>query len=177
MSQIVCSTVLFDLTGVDGIDQMICLTDAPFDVVKDGVTYRSFGSLLKIDKVTTENTITAKTLSVTLSGIDKQVMGTINSTAFRERPVVISRCTVQEGSNVVGTDETYFRGTGGTPEVTVDYSNGYVSLTVQCKSIFDLSKKAEFSRSNHATHSFWFDGDMFFQYAASTALEDKVWKI
>ncbi len=54
---IICSLFELDLTSVPSVNQKVCMTDGPFDVEYNGETFRAFGSLLKMDKVSTKNTL------------------------------------------------------------------------------------------------------------------------
>ena len=172
---IVCSAIAIDLSDVEGINQIVALTDAPFDITYQGTTYRAFGSLLKIDRVSIENTLNNKSMKVTLSGIDTNLVTLINSTAFRNKSVTITKCYVPEETNAVSSSEVYYRGVTDTPEYTVNYSQGFMTLGIVCKSVYDLSQKPSLSRSNNATHQLYHTGDLFFQYANNSVLDDELW--
>jgi hypothetical protein len=176
MTSIVCSTVEIDLSDVDGINEVICLTDAPIDIEYQKRVYRSFGALLSIDPVTTENVLSDGTMKITLSGLDKTIMSVINSTSFRNKPVIVRKAIVSDGRNEITEQSIYYRGLTGTPETSVDYASGSVSLGLGCKSVFDLNKTPSLMRSNNSTHQFYHAGDLFFQFANDQKLADEQWQ-
>ncbi|EQB2600782.1 hypothetical protein ACYHQE_004473 [Aeromonas salmonicida] len=172
---IVCSTLKIDLTSVEGINDWVLLTDAPFDIVgQDGLTYRHAGALLKIDKITSENTLSNRVLKCTLSGVDRSIVSVVNNHKFRNKDIEIRKCFVEDDGNRVTDSSIYFSGITQTPEYTVD-DNGTATLGIGCKSIFDLSSKPSLVRSNNASHQLWFTKDQFFKYATSAELEDEMW--
>ncbi|MFQ2569798.1 hypothetical protein ACK3Z8_00870 [Aeromonas caviae] len=172
----ICSLVQIDLRAVEGINDMACLTDGPFDVVYDGRTYYAFGALLKIDAVSTENSLSNKTMKVTLSGIDEQFQKLVAETHFRNKPISIIKALVPDETNVVSEAEVYYRGITETPEISVDYNSGTFTTGVSCKSVYDLSQKPHLSRANNATHQLFHPGDLFFQYANQSDRPDEMWR-
>lgn len=173
---IVCSTIEIDLTMVEGINSFFRITDAPHDVVKDGSNYLSFGSLLKIDGITYENLLTSQALKVFLTGLDPVIMNIVNSIQFRNKSIIISKCMIADDSNQVVDSTVYYRGLTSTPETTVDYDAGSVTLGISCQSIFSLEKTPSLMRANNALHQFFHPGDLFFQYANDQQLEDEQWQ-
>ncbi|WP_155858987.1 hypothetical protein [Enterovibrio calviensis] len=152
------------------------LTDAAFDVEKDGILYRAFGTLLAIDKITSENSLTSKEMSITLSGISMDFQDSVNSNIFRRAPLLIHKAFVPDGSNVVEEAVVYYRGFTSTPETNIDYKSGSMALKVSCKSIFDLDRKPSLCRANNATHQAYHSGDLFFAYANQDLKDDVMWK-
>ncbi len=173
---IVCSTLKIDLTSVEGINDWVLLTDAPFDIVgQDGLTYRHAGALLKIDKITSENTLSNRVLKCTLSGVDRSIVSVVNNHKFRNKDIEIRKCFVEDDGNRVTDSSIYFSGITQTPEYTIDYESGTATLGIGCKSVFDLSQKPSLVRSNTASHQLWFPNDHFYKYATSAELEDEMW--
>jgi len=173
---IVCSTLKVDLTDVAGVNDFVLLTDAPFDVTgQDGLTYRASGNLLKIDKITHENTLSNRVLKITLSGVDRSVVSLVNSLQFRNKDIEIRKCFIENEGNRVTDSSVYFAGITQTPEYSVDYQNNSATLGISCKSVFDLSQKPSLVRSNSASHQLTHEGDLFFRYANSQELEDELW--
>jgi len=176
MTMIVCSTLKVDLTDVDGVNDYVLLTDAPFDVIGlDGLTYRAAGALLKIDKITNENTLSNRVLKVTLSGVDLSIVSVVNSLQFRNKDIEIRKCFIEDEGNRISDSSVYFAGITQTPEYSVDYKNNTATLGISCKSVFDLSQKPSLVRSNSASHQLTHTGDDFFKYANSQELEDELW--
>ncbi|KJR15233.1 hypothetical protein [Vibrio parahaemolyticus] len=174
MNGIYCSLLELDLTDVTG--SVMRMTDAPFAVVYEGYEYKAFGALLAIDKITTENTLSSKELSITLSGISIDFQESINNNLFRRKSIVIKKAFVPEETNEVSEAKIYYRGLTSTPESMVDYNRGYLALKVSCKSIFDLDKTPSLMRCNNATHQAHHNGDKFFQYANQDLEEDVMWR-
>lgn len=173
---IVCSTIKIDLTQVEGINDWVLLTDAPFDIVgQDGLTYRHAGALLKIDKISEENTLSNRLLKCTLSGVDQSVVSVINNHRFRNKDIEIRTCFVEDDGNKVVDSSIYFSGITQSPEYSIDYENGTATLGIGCKSVFDLSQKPSLVRSNNASHQMWFPEDQFFKFANSAELKDEMW--
>lgn len=173
---IVCSTITVDLSNVSGINRIIRWTDAPFNVLDEaGNEYTAYGSLIKIDSVTTENTINNKALNISLNGLDPSISAVINSVSFREKPITIKRCFIESGTNRIVESSVYWRGLTAVPELSVDYTNNTVSLSVSCKSLFDLSARPHLARCNTATHQIWHTGDKFYEFANAQDLEDELW--
>lgn len=173
MSGIFCSLFSLDLTRIN--EGYMNLTDAAFDVEYEGQLYRAFGTLLKVDKVTAENTATSKELGVTLSGVSMDFQEVVNNKTFRRSPVKIMKAFVPDGTNQVKEAVIYYRGYTSTPETDVDYKSGSMALKVSCKSVFDLDRKPSLCRSNNATHQAYHAGDKFFQYANQDMKNDVLW--
>lgn len=171
---IYCSLIELDLTDVTG--SIMRVTDSPFEVECDGYTYQAFGALLAIDKITAENLLSSKELSITLSGISIEFQESINNNLFRRKPIVIRKAFVPEDTNVVSEAKIYYRGLTSTPESIIDYDKGYLAMKVSCKSIFDLDQTPSLMRSNNATHQAHHNGDKFFQYANQDMKDDVLWR-
>ncbi|EIE5875896.1 hypothetical protein BA746_00380 [Vibrio parahaemolyticus] len=173
MSGFYCSLVSLDLTGIG--EGFMNLTDAPYDVVYNGHTYRAFGTLLAVDKITVENTLASKELGITLSGVSMEFQEVVNEKTFRRSPIRIYKAFVAEGGNTVTEASIYYRGFTSTPETQVDYKSGSMALKVSCKSIFDLDKKPSLCRANNASHQAYHSGDKFFMYANQDLKDDALW--
>lgn len=169
-----CSLVSLDLTSIN--QGFMNLTDAAFELEYEGQTYRATGTLLSIDKITTENMLTSKELGITLSGVTMDFQETVNEQIFRRAPIVIYKAFVPDGSNEVRDAVVYYRGFTSTPETDIDYKSGQMALKVSCKSIFDLDRKPSLCRANNATHQAHHNGDTFFQYANQEMKADVMWR-
>lgn len=169
-----CSLMELDLTDVTG--HVMRITDAPYEVVYQGNTYQAFGALLSIDKITAENTLASKELSITLSGVSIDFQESVNNNLFKRKSVIIYKAFVLSGTDEVQEAKVYYRGFTSTPESMVDYTQGYLALKVSCKSVFDLDKTPSLMRSNNATHQAHHNGDKFFQYANQDMEEDVMWR-
>ncbi|MGF1787090.1 hypothetical protein L4D00_14945 [Photobacterium swingsii] len=174
MNGFYCSLLSLDLRKIN--QDFLRVTDAPYDIMFEGHLYRAFGTLLAIDKITTENTITSKELEIVLSGISLDFQETVNNEIFRRSPIVIHKAHVPEGTNEVEQAVIYYRGYTSTPSTDVNYSDGYLALKVSCKSLFDLDRKPSLCRSNNATHQAYHAGDKFFEYANQDQREDVMWQ-
>lgn len=169
-----CSLLSLDLTKIDQGYMRIC--DAPHDIMYEGHKYIATGTLLNIDKITAENTIASKELSITLSGVSLDFQESVNNHIFRRSPITISKAFVPEGGNEVSESSIYYRGMTSTPETDIDYKSGSMALKITCKSIFDLDRKPSLCRANNATHQFYHNGDKFFQHANSDMDADVMWR-
>ncbi|MFM1687949.1 hypothetical protein ACJ7VZ_05415 [Aeromonas salmonicida] len=169
-----CSLLELDLRPVTG--DYMRLTDAAYDVTYEGHLYRAFGSLLKIDKITAENTLASRELGISLSGVAVDFQESVNSNIFRRAPIRIIKAFVPDSSNVVQDARIYYRGFTSTPETDVNYQDGVMALKISCKSIFDLDQEPSLMRSNNATHQAFHSGDKFFQYATIDQNNDVMWK-
>lgn len=169
-----CSAVQIDLR--ESTNEYFNITDAPYDIILDGHVYRAVGSLLAIDKITTENTISSKSLGITLCGVSAEFQETVNTSLFKRAPITIKKCFVPDGDNKVTAATIYYLGFTSTPETDVDYNNGSMALKVDCKSIFDLDKTPSLMRANNATHQALHNGDKFFQYSNTDRDADVMWR-
>lgn len=176
MSGFYCSLLELDLRGIGDDGRIMRLTDAPFDVEFDGHLYTAYGTLLSIDKLTTENTLSSKELGITLSGIELGFQESVNNHLFRRRSIIIRKAYVPDNSNQVTDQKIYWRGFTSTPETDLDYNGGHMALRVTCKSIFDLDQTPNLMRSNNATHQFYHSGDKFFAYANQDMRDDVMWR-
>lgn len=175
MSGFHCSLLSLDLTPVNG--EFFRLADAPYDVVYDGNLYRGLGTLLSIDKLTAENTLSSKELSITLSGIAIDFQDAINQNLFRRRPITIYKAFVPEDGNTVTEAKVYWRGYTSTPETEVNYGDeAYINIMLSCKSMFDLDVTPSLMRSNNSTHQAMHNGDRFFEYATIDLGNDVLWR-
>ncbi|QWL58198.1 hypothetical protein HQ400_07725 [Aeromonas jandaei] len=172
--KIYCGLVELDLSKVTG--QPMYLTDAAHKVTYQGKEYLPYGALLTIDKITEENTLSNKRLKLTLSGVDIDFIKVVNSTQFLDQPIRVYKAAYDEGNNEITDAKLYYRGITASPEVRIDYKNGSAVLTVETTSVFDLSRKPELVRSNNATHQFYHQGDLFFQYATVEQPDDVMWR-
>ena len=169
-----CSLLKLDLRKIN--EGFMLLTDAPFDIDYDGQLFRSFGTLLSIDKITAENTLTSKELGITLSGISMDFQESVNNKIFRRSPITIYKAFVPEGGNTVEEAKIYYSGYTSTPETDVDYKEGHMALKISCKSLFDLDQKPSLCRANNATHQAYHNGDTFFKWANVDMSEDVMWR-
>ncbi|WP_347368030.1 hypothetical protein [Vibrio vulnificus] len=169
-----CSIIELDLSDITG--EVMRLTDAPYDITKDGYEYKAFGTLLSIDKITNENTLASKELGITLSGIAVDFQEAVNNNLFRRKSIVISKAFVPEGGNEVDEAVVYWRGLTSTPETDINYDDGYLALRLTCKSIFDLDQTPSLMRCNSATHQAYHEGDLFYQWATVDMKDDIMWR-
>lgn len=175
MNGFYCSLIELDLRDVTG--EVVRATDAAHDLIdEDGYTYRAFGTLLEIDKITYENTLQSKELGVVLSGVSIDFQQAVNSNLFRRKSIKISKAFVEEGTNEIVEQVLYFRGLTNTPETDINYEDGYLALKLTCKSIFDLDQTPSLMRCNSATHQAYHEGDLFYQYANVDMKEDVMWR-
>lgn len=172
--KIYCALVELDLTKVT--EQPLLMTDAAHPIVFQGKTYQPYGSLLTIDKIAEENTLSNKRLKLTLSGVDTDFIKIVNNTLFLDQPIRVYKAAYDEGTNEVTDAKLYYRGISASPEVRIDYKNGSAIVSLESTSVFDLSRKPELVRSNNATHQFYHTGDLFFQYASIEQPDDAMWR-
>ncbi|ELH4810061.1 hypothetical protein Q9X96_003094 [Vibrio vulnificus] len=170
-----CSTIELDLQDVSG--EIMRLTDAPFTIIdENGHEYQAFGTLLSIDKITYENTLSSKELNIILSGISIDFQEAVNNNLFRRKSIIIKKAYVDDNSNEIIESSIYFRGLTNTPETDINYDDGYLALKLSCKSIFDLDQTPSLMRCNSATHQAYHDGDLFYQYATQDQKDDALWR-
>lgn len=175
----IASTVRIDLRGIPEIADFVRWSTAPIDLQDGAELYLSMGTVLGIGKNTVENTIKSAPLQLTLTGLDPAIMELMSKINIQRVPVLIQRVFFEDGSNVVTTKEVYFRGHGEAPEQTVSYQENkqYVTLAMDCYSIFDMNKKQTLARMNNQTHQFYHEGDFFMKYAADDSnRDDEMWK-
>ncbi|WP_188013159.1 hypothetical protein [Photobacterium damselae] len=174
MNGFYCSLMSIDLTKINQGWMRLC--DAAHDVVFNGHTYMAMGTLLHIDSITTENTISSKELRITLSGISVDFQEAVNTNTFKRAPIVIHKAFVPTGTNIVESASIYYRGYTSTPETDINYEDGHMAIEVTCKSVFDLDQKPSLCRANNATHQAYHNGDKFFEYANQDMGEDVMWR-
>lgn len=176
----IASIVSIDLRNIPEVNQIVRWTTAGQDLKdSNGDLYLSYGSLLAIDKVTVDNSIKGKPLTLTLTGLDSSVLSLMQSISINRVRVTIQRVFFDDSSNNIISKEVYFKGWGTAPEQQVNYSNKtpYVSLQMECYSIFDLDKKPSLMRANQQTHQFNGNpSDEFFKYANIDQDDDAMWK-
>lgn len=175
----IASTVSIDLRKIPEINQIVRWTTAPLDLVDtNGDQYQSFGALLSISKSTIENTIKAAPLTLVLTGLDPSILNTMNAISINRVRVTIQRVFFDDSSNTIQSKEIYFKGWGTAPEQNVSYqeNNMYVTLSMECYSIFDMDKKQELLRANNQTHQFYNPTDDFFKYANIDLDDDELWR-
>lgn len=176
----IASIVSIDLRHIQAVASVVRWTTAPVDLKdSNGDLFLSFGAYLAIDKVTVDNSIKGKPLTLTLSGLDTSVLSLMQSISINRVRVTIQRVFFDDSSNNIISKEVYFKGWGTAPEQQVNYSNKtpYVSLQMECYSIFDLDKKPSLMRANQQTHQFNGNpSDEFFKYANVDMKDDAMWK-
>ncbi|WP_429179221.1 hypothetical protein [Aeromonas salmonicida] len=175
----IATIVSIDLRNIQEINQIVRWTTAPIDLVDtNGDTYLSFGALLSIGKITVENSIKSSPLTLVLTGLDPSILNTMNAISINRVRVTISRVFFDDNSNTIQSAEIYFKGWGTAPETNVSYQdkNMYVTLSMECYSIFDMDKKQELLRVNNQTHQFYNPTDEMFKYANIDLDDDVLWK-
>ena len=175
----IASIVSIDLRNIPEVNQIVRWTTAGVALQdSNGDLYISFGSLLAIDKITIDNTIKSKPLRLTLTGLDPSILALMKSISINRVRVTIQRVLFEESSNNIISKEVYFKGWGTAPEQQVNYSNAtpYVSLQMECYSIFDLDKKPSLMRANQQTHQYFNPTDEFFKYANVDMKDDEMWR-
>lgn len=176
----IASTVRIDLRGIPEIADFVRWTTAPIDLIDTtGELYMSMGAVLGIGKVSVENTIKSSPLQLTLTGLDPSILELMSKINIQRVPVMIQRVFFEDGSNAVTTKEVYFRGFGEAPEQNINYQGEtqYVTLTMDCFSVFDMNAKQSLARMNNQTHQFYHPTDSFMKYAAVDINDnDEMWK-
>lgn len=175
----IASTISIDLRSIPEVNQIVRWTTAPIDLMDtNGDLYLSMGAMLSIGKVTIENTIKAQPLTLVLTGLDPSILNVMNAINVQRVRVEIRRVFFDDNSNNIQSKETYWKGWGTHPEQNVGYqeNNMFVTLSMSCYSIFDMSGKQELMRANNQTHKFHNNSDDFFRYANVDMKDDAMWK-
>lgn len=177
----IATCVSIDLTHVPQINQVLQWTTAPMDLVFSGNNYQSVGALLKIGKVSVENSVKGSPLEIVLTGLDTSVLNLMLNVDIGNPNVTIWRVFFGDNSNVVTSYEMYYKGKGSTPEQAVTYPKddkpGFVTLGMQCYSVFNLDAKQNLLTCNNQTHQAYFPGDLFYTFANIDQNDDPtMWK-
>ncbi|EHM6953375.1 hypothetical protein KGV31_002174 [Vibrio parahaemolyticus] len=180
MNGFFCSLIELDLRDVTGEIVRIC--DGPHDITytdpstDETFTYRAYGTLLEVDKITYESTLQSKELEITLSGVTIDFQEAVNNNLFRRKSIKIFKAFVEEGTDEIAERVLYWQGLTNTPSTDIDYNKGYMGLQLSCRSIFDLDQTPSLMRCNAATHEAYHAGDKFYQYANVEMKEDAMWR-
>lgn len=153
------------------------LTSSPIDLIYGGNLYTASGDLIGIGDTENSVELSSKGITISLSGIDPSYQDAIEAHAFLNAPVRVDLAFTPEGTNVVQKVVAYHRGTADTPQTSVDYENGEITIALSTYSLFgSLDKTPSLSRSSFSTHQARHSGDLFYQYAGDSQLGEETWQ-
>jgi hypothetical protein len=169
--------VSVDLTASTTGGRVHRFASSAFDVVHNGYEFRAVGDLMAIEELEESNDLTNLGIGITLSGIDPSYRTEIDNNGFKKAPIVILVAELDDtaNTNIIPTEKAfiYHRGTCDTPNTTVDYDSGTMSIEISTESVFgSLVKLPDLCRTSQASHESRHAGDKFFTFVASIAQEE-----
>lgn len=142
------------------------------DVIHQGVTYRGIGQLLSIGQSTASVESGKSSLSLTLSGVDPEVIALAELEEFQRRRVTVYLATFDDDGEITGT-EVFFDGLADDMESSDDPSNPVLTLHCEQRAM-DLARPRPFKylpEDQKRRHP----GDTFFDLVAAIQNRDDVW--
>lgn len=141
------------------------------EITIDGNTFTGAGNLLGFSGFEEVNDLSAKAISISLSGLDETVLSLALTTPIANRKVRVY-FGVREDDGTVHAIEI-FTGLANTIPFTDDGQTAVVELSVDSKLV--LLEKASNRRYTHESHQARHPGDTFFSYVADLQDKEVVW--
>lgn len=144
----------------------LTLTTAPSDLVFNGDTYVSDGSLLSMDGIPQSTDITAATYTVTLDNADRTALSLYGSTNYVGAECVIYMALLNDDGTILGGNTTPFEIYKGQFEgwsVTESKTSSTIKVTIKSHWAAFNRKAGRFT--NNASQQEVYPGDTIFQFA------------
>lgn len=134
----------------------------------EGNTYLGTGSLLTISGLEEVGDLSAKSATISLSGVPSEIV----SLALQE-PYQNRICRILFGEQSVSDAVEMFSGPMNQMPIEDSAESSIISLTVDSRMV--LLKRAVIRRYNHESHTSRYPGDTFFSYVADLQDRQVVW--
>jgi hypothetical protein len=134
----------------------------------DGNTYLGAGHLLGVSGLDEVNDLSAKSVTLTLSGMNDTILQMALTENYQRRS-----CTIKLGEMGVADTVVLFEGYMNTMSISDDGTTSNISLVVESKLInLERASNRRYTNDNHqARHA----GDTFFAYVADLQDKEIIW--
>ena len=134
----------------------------------DGNTYLGAGHLLGISGLDEVNDLSAKSVTISLSGMNATILQMALTENYQRRS-----CTIKLGEASVADTVILFEGYMNTMSISDDGENSVISLVVESKLInLERASNRRYTNDNHQARN---AGDTFFAYVADLQDKEIVW--
>lgn len=131
-------------------------------------TYLGAGQLLSVGGLQEVSDLAAKSVTLTLSGMDDTILNMALTENYQRRS-----CTIRLGEMSRPETVILFEGFMNTMSISDDGGQSVISLTVESKLI--SLEKASNRRYTHDNHQSRYSGDTFFAYVADIQDKEIIW--
>lgn len=165
--------VLFDT--VNNVEEVLYCTDNSYDINCDDNTYYALGFLLGISGLEEYNDSRIATVTVQLSGVDSNLIGTILQYKYLDRPCKIHRVFLSEEKTTLDEDAQgtksaqiiddkilIFEGTIESPVITESQTKNQVIVQLSASSRFSEFTLKSGRHTNPQEQRFYDSGDKLF---------------
>ena len=165
--------VLFDTAN--NVEEVIYATDNNYNINCDDTTYYALGYLLAISGLEEFNDSRIASLTVTLSGVDSNLVGSILQYQYLDRPCVVKRVFISEDKTTLDEDTqgtksaqllddpiVIFEGTIESPVITESQSGEHVTVQLSASSRFSEFTLKSGRHTNPEEQKFYAQGDKLF---------------
>tara|TARA_B100000519_G_scaffold200465_1_gene213670 strand:- start:1024 stop:1650 length:627 start_codon:yes stop_codon:yes gene_type:complete len=165
--------VLFDTAN--NVEEIIYATDNNYNINHSDNTYYALGYLLSISGLQEFNDSRIASLTVTLTGVDENLVGSILQYQYLDRPCKVQRIFLSESKTTFDEDTqsvksaqlldepiTIFEGTIETPVITESQSSGEVTVQLSASSRFSEFTLKSGRHTNPQEQKFYSFSDKLF---------------
>ena len=162
------------LVRLDFDDATVVFTDAPFDVIHGGLTYKGVGSLGRISPLAEDAEITPHGVTIDLSGIPPALLAQGLDGHIQGRPVVIHVALLDAGHQVIGDPVEVFRGRMDHMNLAIGQT---AAIALSCESRLADWNRARVRRFNHQDQQDLYPGDLGFEFAEEMVDKEILWGV
>lgn len=182
------TALMFEMSLVDdnGNREYIYATDNNNAISYNGVLYYALGHLVGISGIEEFNDSRIAQVTVTLSGLDNNMVPTILSYNYMDRPLKIYRAFLSDTTTAGGEDDgedsselldqplCIFEGTTDSPHIEESQSQSTLTVSINASSRFSEFSLRSGRHTNHQEQQTYASGDLMFEQIGKMS-KDLVW--
>ena len=150
----------------------VTVTDAPFSLTYDGVTYTGVGQLGAISAVEEGAELQSYAINLSLSGIPSELVSLALLDAYQGNDIRLSLALLDKGHTIIGTPMLLFRGRMDTMDIELG-ETATITLTAQSRMAdWERARLRRYTDEDQRTE---YPSDKGFEYIAQMAEKTIYW--
>jgi hypothetical protein len=155
---------------------ILALTNAPHAISYDGIDFVSAGEYIAHEAIRENPDLQAKSIKVALSGLTADIVPLLRDYNTTGRPVKQWRAFLDTNGQIIGDPILEFNGLSDGYEVDLDYEVKRDAVSLVVTDLLSGFNRVRGRKTSDKEQKRLHPGDRMFEYVASTARTNLVWK-
>ena len=145
------------------------VTDSFQAITSGGNSYTALGDYVSISEIQESGGIEVSTVTLQLSGVDKDHITNVLGENYIDRPITIAKGFLDTSNALISSPITIFSGRMNAPVITENPDSGTSVVTVTATSHWVDFERRPGRSTNHSLQQIHFSGDKGFEFASEVA--------